>query len=135
MKTDANHCLHLTVDIVLVIHGEAITRFGGSGALRSRELLESAIAAPQARFGGNSPFKNVIEIAASYLFYLCSNHPFVDGNKRVALGSCLVFLQLNGFTPLPDDEDWETLTLAIAAGALERNEVTAMLMKLVAAES
>lgn len=131
MKADANSCLHLTVDIVLEVHAEAIARFGGSDGLRSRELLESAVAAPQASFGGSSPFKDVVEVAASYLFYLCSNHPFVDGNKRVALGSCLVFLQLNGFSPHPDGEDWETLTLAVAAGALERDEVTAMLRKLV----
>ncbi|MEZ5388105.1 MAG: type II toxin-antitoxin system death-on-curing family toxin [Prosthecobacter sp.] len=131
MKTGANKCLHLTVDIVLEIHAEAISQFGGSDGLRDRTLLESAIAAPQASFGGESPFQDVVEVAAAYLFYLCSNHPFVDGNKRVALGSCLVFLQLNGFSPAPDGDDWENLTLAVAAGALSRDEVTTRLRKLV----
>lgn len=130
MKTNANNCLHLTVEIVLEIHAEAIAQFGGSDGLRDRTLLESAVAAPQASFGGESPFHDVIDVAAAYLFYLCSNHPFVDGNKRVALGSCLVFLQLNGLTPAPDDDDWENLTLAVAAGALSRDEVTARLRKL-----
>ncbi len=132
MKTTANNCLHLTVDIVLEIHGEAIAQFGGSDGLRDRALLESAIAAPQASFGGESPFSDVVEVAAAYLFYLCSNHPFIDGNKRAALGSCLVFLQLNGLKPQPDSDDWENLTLAVAAGALSRDEVTERLRKLVA---
>jgi death-on-curing protein len=124
MKSDPNQCLHLTIDIVLEIHREAISQFGGSDGLRDRSLLESAIAAPQATFGSASPFVDTVDVAAAYLYYLCSNHPFIDGNKRVALGSCLVFLQLNGYTPTPDGDHWENLTLAVAAGALSREEVT-----------
>jgi death-on-curing protein len=73
-----------------------------------------------------------IEIAAAYLFYLCSNHPFVDGNKRVALATCLVFLSENGLLKEEtlDVDDWENLTLAVAAGVLSRDEVTARLRKL-----
>lgn len=131
MKPDANNCLHLTLEIVLEIHAEAIAQFGGSEGLRDRALLESAIAAPQASFGGVSPFKDVVEVAAAYLYYLCSNHPFIDGNKRAALGACLVFLQLNGLTPAADSEEWENLTLAVAAGALGRDEVTSKLAALI----
>ena len=47
-------------------------------------------------------------MAAAYLFYLCKNHPFVDGNKRAALGACLVFLRLNGLEPPPDGPGMET---------------------------
>jgi death-on-curing protein len=121
----------LTIEIVLEIHSEAITQFGGSDGVRDRALLESAIAAPQASFGGESPFTDLVDIAAAYLYYLCSNHPFVDGNKRAALGACLVFLRLNGFTLAPDGEDWESLTLAVAAGVLSRAEVTLTLRKLI----
>jgi death-on-curing protein len=127
----ADACLHLTIEIVLEIHREAIQRFGGSDGLRDRALLESAVAAPQATFGGQSPYKDVVEVAAVYLFSLCSNHPFVDGNKRVALGSCLVFLQLNGVQPAPDSEEWESLTLDVAAGKLARDAVTRRLRRLV----
>ena len=130
MNLMAKQCLHLTVDIVLEIHTEAIAQFGGSEGLRDRALLESAIAAPQASFGGESPFSDVVDIAAAYVFYLCSNHPFLDGNKGAALGACLVFLQLNGFTPAPDSDDWENLTLAVAAGAMSRDDVTMTLRKL-----
>ncbi|MDA0810777.1 MAG: type II toxin-antitoxin system death-on-curing family toxin [Verrucomicrobia bacterium] len=131
MIVGANDCLHLTLEIVEEIHAEAIAQFGGSFGLRDRAMLESAVAAPQASFGGRSPFTDVIDVAGAYLFYLCSNHPFIDGNKRAALGACLVFLQLNGISPAPDSVEWENLTMAVAAGALARDEVTERLRTLV----
>jgi len=130
MSATPDDCFHLTVDIVREIHAEAIRRFGGSEGLRDAALLESAVAAPQASFGGKSPYKDVAEVAAAYLFYLCRNHPFVDGNKRAALGACIVFLRLNGIEPKPDGPGWEELTLAVAASALDREETTERLRKL-----
>ena len=131
MRRSANGRLHLTVEIALEIHSEAMAQFGGSEGLRDRALLESAIAAPQASFGGASPFSDAVDVAAAYLFYLCSNHPFIDGNKRTALGACLIFLRLNGFTLAPDSEDWENLTIAVAAGKMTRADATARLLDLV----
>lgn len=124
---------HPTVEAVLAIHGEVLDAHGGSPGLRSRELLESAVAAPQATMMGVLMISEPIEIAAAYLFYLCSNHAFVDGNKRVALATCLVFLCENDLLQNEelDPTAWENLTLAVAAGALGRDEVTAMLRKLV----
>ena len=89
MSVTADDCFHLTVEIVEEIHAEAIARFGGSHGIRKPALLESAIAASQASFGGKSPYADPVEIAAAYLFYLCKNHPFIDGNKRAALGARL----------------------------------------------
>jgi death on curing protein len=131
MKTSIENCLHLNVAIVNEIHEEAIAQFEGINGIRDQALLESAISATQASFAGVSPFTDVIDVAGAYLFYLCSNHPYLDGNKRVGLGACLVFLQLNGFTPAPDSDDWENLTLAVAAGVLAREEVTERLRVLV----
>ena len=130
MSGDPSSYFHLTVPVVRKIHTAAITRFGGTDGVRSEELLESAVAATQASFGGQSPFSDLIDVAAAYLFYLCSNHPFLDGNKRVALGSCLVFLRLNGVEPTPDNDAWETLTLGVAAGTLTRGETTERLRSL-----
>ena len=123
-------CFHLTVDIVREIHAAAIAAFGGLDGVRDIALLESAVAAPQATFGGRSPFKDLAEVAASYLFYLCRNHPFVDGNKRTALGACIVFLRLNGIEPTRDGPEWEALTMAIAAGEIDRDDATLRLRKL-----
>lgn len=130
MKATPDDCFHLTVDIVCEIHGVAIMQFGGSEGVRDPALLESAVAAPQASFGGRSPYGDITEVAAAYLFYLCNNHPFVDGNKRAALGACLVFLRLNGLEPKPDGPDWEDLTLAVASGAIDREDTTQQLRKL-----
>jgi death-on-curing protein len=130
MNPDPDTCIHLTPEQILEIHSTAIRLFGGSPGLRDSALLQSAAAAPRATFGGKSTFADTVEIAAAYLYYLCSNHPFIDGNKRVALGACLVFLELNGYTPAPDSEDWENLTLAVAAGLLNRDDITHTLRKL-----
>lgn len=130
MKITPDDCFHLTVEIVREIHAEAISRFGGSDGLRDVALLESAVSAPQASFGAKSPYQDVVEIAAAYLFYLCRNHPFVDGNKRTALGACLVFLRLNKVVTSPDGPAWEKLTLDVAASRLDREETTVRLREL-----
>ena len=131
MSAPPENCFQLTVDIVQEIHAEAIRRFGGAEGMREPALLESAVAAPQASFGGRSPYRDVVEVAAACLFYLCRNHPFVDGNKRAALGACLVFLRLNGVEPKPDGPAWEELTLAVAASGLDRDDATRRLRALV----
>ena len=130
MSAEHDECFHLTVEIVLEIHAAAIADFGGSDGLRERALLESAVAAPQATFGGESVYADVAEMAAAYLFYLCRNHPFIDGNKRAALGACLVFLRLNGLEPAPDGPEWEQLTLDVAASKLDRDATTERLRAL-----
>ena len=130
MSVTPENCFHLTVDIVREIHAGAIAKFGGSDGVRELALLESAVAAPQAGYGGKSVYADVAEIAAAYLFYLCRNHPFLDGNKRAGLGACIVFLRLNGIEPRPDAPEWEELTLAVAASELDRDDTTARLRKL-----
>lgn len=134
MKTTPNDCVHLTLDIVNEIHDAAIAQFGGGTGLRDVALLESAIAAPQATFGGESVFADLVEVAAAYLFYVCRNHPYIDGNKRAALGACLVFLRLNDVEPAPDGTAWEKLTLAVASSELGREEATVLLRELVTNE-
>lgn len=131
MSASSKEPIHLTVTKVQEIHKLAINRFGGSEGTRDRSLLESAISAPQATFGGESLYKDIIEIAAAYLFYLCRNHPFIDGNKRAALGVCIVFLRINGFKPKADGPDWESLTLDVAASRLDRDQTTERLRALV----
>jgi death-on-curing protein len=130
MSVTPENCFHLTVGIVREIHEQAIARFGGSDGVRDMALLESAVAAPQAGYGGKSVYRDAAEIGAAYLFYLCRNHPFVDGNKRTALGACLVFLRLNGIEPKADGLEWEELTLAVAASELDRQQTTLRLRKL-----
>ena len=131
MSVAPGNCFHLTVEIVREIHRTAIRDFGGSEGERDSSLLESAVSAPQATFGGKSTYSSVVEIAAAYLFYLCRNHPFLDGNKRTALAACVVFLKLNGIVPKPDSPAWEELTLDVAASRIDRDETTRRLKLLI----
>ena len=122
-----NDCFHLTVEIVRDIHSAALREFGGLDGVRDENLLLSAILTPQSSFCGASPYADSAEVAAAYLFYLCRNHPFLDGNKRTALGAAIVFLQLNGFEPEPDSDEWYALTLGVASGEFDRAEATRQL--------
>ena len=97
---------------------------------RDDGLLQSALAAPQASFDGEYIMQDMVEIAAAYLFYLCNNHPFIDGNKRVALATCLVFLKTNGVALPPDSPDWKTFVLDVAASRLDRQANTSRLREL-----
>jgi death-on-curing protein len=123
---------HLTVEAVKAIHGEVLAAHGGAAGIRDETLLESAVAAPQASMMGQPLISDAIEIAAAYLFYICKNHAFVDGNKRTALAACLVFLEENGF--LADRKlainDWEQFVLDVAASQLDRAATTRRLRKL-----
>ncbi len=132
MSATPENCFHLTVEIVREIHQTAIRDFGGSDGIRENALLESAVAAPQATFGGKAIYASLSEIAAAYLYYLCKNHPFLDGNKRTALGACLVFLRLNGVETNPDGPQWEQLVLDVAASRIDREETTKQLAKVLA---
>jgi death on curing protein len=124
-------CVHLSVEIVREIHAEALRKFGGSDGVRDENLLASAVFTPQSSFGGKSPYADLVEIAGAYLFYLCGNHPFIDGNKRTAMMAAIVFLRLNEIEPAPDSDEWERLVLDVASSKLDREETTRRLRKLV----
>ncbi len=128
--------VHLNVSAVLAIHREVLAAHGGGAGVRDQTLLESAVAAPQATYGGIPVMSDKVEIAAAYLFYICRNYPFVDGNKRAALASCLVFMERNGLLAgdtieLADIDAWEALVLDVAASRLDRDATTARLRALV----
>jgi death-on-curing protein len=127
--------VHPTVSAVMAIHAEVLAAQGGSAGLRDQALLESAVAAPKATRTGTPMFSDPVEIAAAYLFYLCCNHPFADGDKRTALGTSLVFLSENGLLPEEklDTDAWERLILDVASSALNREQTTARLRKLLRA--
>ena len=120
----------LTLEDVLDIHTQQLARFGGGEGMRDLGLLESALAQPQATFGGEYVHQSLWEMAAAYLFHIASNHPFIDGNKRVGLLAALVFLELNGITLTQGSEELYELTMAVAAGRMTKAEVTVALMRI-----
>ncbi len=117
--TPVDSCVHLTLDIVAEIHTEALRRFGGLDGVRDLTLLESAVAAPQATFGGASVFGDLTEVAAAYLFYLCRNHPFIDGNKRAAFVGMIVFLASNGLRLTATQDDATATMYGVADGKID----------------
>src|ERR1041384_6333592 len=84
-------------EVVLTIHAGLLQRYGGEPGLRDAGLLESALSQPEMTFGGKYRHRTLFEKAAAYGFHVCKNHPFVDGNKRVAFVLMDVFLQKNGW--------------------------------------
>ena len=123
---------HPSVEAVKAIHAEVLAAHGGSAGVR-----ESAVAAPQATMMGETLFTDPLEIAAAYLFYLCKNHPFVDGDKRTALATCLVFLSENGLLldEKLDADAWEALTIGVAASRLDREQTTSRMRELITRSS
>ena len=85
----------LDIDIVLDFHAEQLALFGGADGMRDRGLLESALARSLNKFGYGET--SIAALAAAYGFGIARNHAFIDGNKRTALASMIVFLGLNGF--------------------------------------
>ena len=124
MNATPEDCVHLSIDTVREIHAEAIRQFGGLNGVRDENLLASAVLTPQSTFGGKSPYVDLVEVAAAYLFYICRNHPFLDGNKRTAMMAAIVFLRLNAIEPKPDSPKWARLMLDVAASKIDRAATT-----------
>lgn len=103
-------------------HTESLTEHGGSAGLRDRGLLESAIARPQnlAAYGEPTAF----ELAAAYAFGIAKNHPFVDGNKRVAFVASVTFLELNGWQFVATEEDAAIAFLGLAGGKVTEQDLS-----------
>jgi death-on-curing protein len=90
--------IFLHLEDVLALHARSIELFGGSLGVRDIGLLQSALAVPEASCAGELLHPTIHEMAAAYLFHLCKNHPFLDGNKRAATAAALVFLEINGWS-------------------------------------
>jgi death on curing protein len=117
----------LSIEQVVELHEDLIRLYGGLGGVRDAGLLESAIAMPQAAFGGEYLHQTVAEMAAAYLFHLCLNHPFHDGNKRIAFATAGIFLGLNGFVIDAAPEEEYDITIAVASGSCSKEQLTKFL--------
>ncbi len=109
-------------DAVVAVQEQLLAAFGGASGIRDAGLLESALARPEKRFAYERSAVSVFDLAAAYAFGLAKNHPFVDGNKRIALATAVVFLELNGYRFEAGEAEAVIRTLALAAGELKENE-------------
>lgn len=115
----------LAAEHILAIHRRMIEEFGGDPGVRDGGLLESAAMMPQSAFGGRYLHGDLPAMAAAYLFHICRNHAFVDGNKRTALASAEVFLRLNGHRLAASNKDLERIMSAVADGTMGKEDLTA----------
>ena len=113
----------LTLDDILESHQNQIETYGGSHGIRDIGLLESAIAQPEASFGGQYLHADIFQMAAAYIYHLVMNHPFVDGNKRVGLEAALIFLEINNENLSASDEELVDLVLKTTAGQVGKREI------------
>ena len=114
----------LSLDEVLELHADQISSFGGTPGVRDEGLLESALAQPQATFGGQFLHPTISEQAAAYLYHIAMNHPFIDGNKRTAFAVTDTFLRLNGCAlNLTDDRAFD-LVMRVARGTMTKEELS-----------
>ncbi|RPJ11500.1 MAG: type II toxin-antitoxin system death-on-curing family toxin [Deltaproteobacteria bacterium] len=114
-------------DLVLIIHADQLKRYGGKPGLRDRSLLESALAQPRITVGGKFAHRTLFEKAAAYGFHLCKNHPFVDGNKRVAFVLMDIFLQKNGWEILAHEKEAYSMMIDLASGKLTKVQLASWL--------
>lgn len=110
---------YLSVAQVLDLLEDLVARFGGLSALRDRGALESAAARPAMTFGGEDLYPDLPTKAAALMHSLVLNHPFVDGNKRIAVACAELFLMINGYVLVASDEQLEAVTIRAAEGKID----------------
>jgi len=115
--------------MILSFHDDQINQYGGNPGIRDKGLLESALAQPEASFGGEYVHKNIFEMAAAYGFHICKNHLFIDGNKRTALIAMYTFLYVNVWQLKADKKVLYATVVELASGNLTKEELTQFLKK------
>ena len=113
----------LTTEEVVIMHEKLVAATGGSPGLRDIGLLESAVLGCTQTFGGEDIYPTIVEKAARMAYSLCKNHPFVDGNKRVAVTALLVILRINNIDVQFTQQELIVLGLGVADGSIKYEEI------------
>jgi death on curing protein len=109
---------YLSIGQVRALHAQQVRQYGGGTGLRDRGALESALARPAVTFGGEDLYPDMSDKAAALMHSLALNHPFVDGNKRVAAFAAIVFVESNGQEFLATPDELVATTLVVAEGKM-----------------
>ena len=122
-----NKIVFIPKQIIIYFHEQLIDLYGGTLGLRDEGLLDSALEQPKAMFGGSYLHDSLAKMAAAYGFHLCKNHPFIDGNKRIALVAVDTFLQKNGYEISASEKDVYEVMIKLSAGDITKAEFTCWL--------
>lgn len=112
-------------ETVLLLHHQSLAEHGGTAGIRDEGLLDSALGKPMNLFAYGEPA--LFDLAASYVYGLVKNHPFLDGNKRIGFVTGALFLALNGYKLVANETDAAIRTLALAAGEMTEKAYAAWL--------
>jgi len=112
---------YLSLEEILSLHSLLIAQSGGSQGLRDHGAVESAVAQPQAGFGGEELYPSLASKATALAHSLIQNHPFVDGNKRIGHAAMEVFLLLNGHEIEASVDEQEDVIITVASGKMSRS--------------
>jgi death on curing protein len=118
-----NMVQYLTPEQVLFLHNRLIAETGGGHGIRDLGMLLSALGRPQATFDAKDLNSDVFSKAAALMDSLVRNHPFVDGNKRTAITAAALFLRINGFQLVVENNEMVRFTLACAQSQLSLDEI------------
>ncbi|MEW8537184.1 MAG: type II toxin-antitoxin system death-on-curing family toxin [Candidatus Thiodiazotropha endolucinida] len=110
-------------EVVIAVHQSLLAEHGGAPGIRDESLLESALSRPRQRFE-YSDEPSIFDLAASYCYGLANNHPFVDGNKRIALTITALFLELNGYSLTAPEPNAVVIIEELAAGNLTEDDLS-----------
>ncbi len=119
--------IKLTKEQVISMHSSLIGATGGTDGVRDEGLLESALESAFQTFGGIDIYPSLIQKAARIAYSLVSNHPFVDGNKRIGIHVMLVFLALNGIEISCTQNELVAIGLLLAEGTMNFEELSVWL--------
>lgn len=122
-----NEIVFIPKQIIIYFHEQLTDLYGGALGIRDEGLLDSALEQPKAMFDGSYLHDSLAKMAAAYGFHLCKNHPFIDGNKRVALVAMDTFLQKNGYEISASEKDVYEVMMKLASGEITKVELTGWL--------
>lgn len=117
--------IFLDAKTVKQLHKMQIDNFGGIHGLRDEGMLDSALNRPinKADYGND----NVFDLAAAYLFGLARNHPFLDGNKRIAIVTAGIFLMENGLMIQTEEARLYQFVMTVASGEIDEDGISCFL--------
>lgn len=115
---------YLTPEQVLFLHSRLVTETGGGHGVRDLGMLQSALGRPQATFDEKELYPDLFSKAAALMDSLVRNHPFIDGNKRTAITAASLFLRINGFQLVVENNEMVQFTLACAQSHLSLDDIT-----------
>lgn len=114
---------------LLIFHEDQLRQYGGKSGIRDMGLLESALAQPEASFGGDYVHQDIFYMAAAYGYHIYQNHPFFDGNKRTALIAMYMFLYVNGHRLKADKKNLFAVMMGVAQGLIDKDSLADFLRK------